>query len=338
MGIFRIAILLTALLAGAPIQAKETDLNAEARQITADLLRQAPFRGKKIAVGDFTDSEGRATALSALLSENMELALVGQARAGDFKMIDRRNFQELVKEWELSVNGSVDDESLTRAGRLLGADALCVGRYTRIGKKIVLRTTLVGAEKGEILAASSTEIKLGGDLLELSERVRPAAGIRASAAVDAAAPAASTQALTVELWADKTRYAIGDKMTIGVRVNQDCYLTVIHVGVNNKATVIFPNIYAQNNAVKAGAAFSIPDPAAGFEFEVSAPAGLELIRAIASKVPSVDLDDVMSKPSAESPFGDVTADLSVLTRDIRVKAKKAKPGEWSESVLKLSIR
>lgn len=338
MGIFRVAILLAALLPGAPVQAKEIDLNAEARQITADLLRQASFRGKKIAVGDFTDSEGRATALSTLLSENMELALVGQARAGDFKMIDRRNFQELVKEWELSVNGSVDDESLTRAGRLLGADALCIGRYTRIGKKIVLRTTLVGAEKGEILAASSTEIKLGGDLLELSERIRPAAGIRASAAVDAAPPAAATQTLKVELWADKSRYAIGDKMTIGVRVNQDCYLTVIHVGVNNKATVIFPNIYAQNNAVKAGAAFSIPDPAAGFEFEVSAPAGLELIRAIASKVPSVDLDDVMSRPSAESPFGDVTQDLSVLTRDIRVKAKKAKPGEWSESVLKLSIR
>lgn len=338
MGISRIAPVLAALLMGLSVQAKETDLKAEARQITAELLAQAPVRGKKIAVGDFTDSEGRPTALSALLSENMELALVGQARAGDFKMIDRRNFQELVKEWELSVNGSVDDESLTRAGRLLGADALCIGRYTRIGKKIVLRTTLVGAEKGEILAASSTEIKLGGDLLELSERVRPAAEIRASAAVSAAPPAASTQALKVELWADKSRYAIGDKMTIGVRVNQDCYLTVIHVGVDNKATVIFPNIYAQNNAVKAGAAFSIPDPAAGFEFEVSAPAGLELIRAIASKVPSVDLDDVMSKPSAESPFGDVTADLSVLTRDIRVKAKKAKPGEWSESVLKLSIR
>lgn len=335
MGFLRLTMLMMALLTALPAQAKETDLTAEARRITAELLRQASFRGKKIAVGDFTDSEGRDTALSALLSENMELALVGQARAGDFKMIDRRNFQELVKEWELSVNGSVDDESLTRAGRLLGADALCIGRYTRIGKKIVLRTTLVGAEKGEILAASSIEIKIDGDLRELSERVRPAAGIKASAAPP---PAASTQTLKVDLWADKTHYAIGDKMTIGVRVNQDCYLTVIHVGVNNKATVIFPNIYAQNNAVKAGAAFSIPDPAAGFEFEVSAPAGMELIRAIASKVPSVDLDDVMSKPSAESPFGGVTEDFSVLTRAIRVKAKKAKPGDWSESVLKLSIR
>ena len=39
----------------------------------------------------------------------------------------------------------------------------------------------------------------------------------------------------------------------------------------------------------------------------------------------------MRKPSAESPFGDVTKDLSILTRDIHVKAKKAKPGEWSEA-------
>lgn len=334
MGFIGAAALFSIMQFGLVAQARVVDLKEETRLIAGDLLRQSPLRGKRIAVGDFTDSEGRATALSALLSENMELALVSQARSGEFRMIDRRNFQELVKEWELSVNGSVDDENLTRAGRLLGADALCIGRYTRVGKKIVLRTTLIGAEKGEILAASSTEIKLDGDLRDLSERLRPAAGPKP----EPAAAAASTQTLKVELWADKAQYAVGDLMTIKVRANEDCYLTVIHVGADDKATVIFPNVYAQNNAVKAGSTYTIPDPAAGFEFEVSPPRGLELIRAVASKAPSVDLADVMRKPTAASPFGDVTQDLSVVTRAIRVKAKTAKPGEWSESVLKLSIR
>jgi hypothetical protein len=332
MRFLRISTLLGLSLTGVWAQAKDTDLKMEMRQISADLLKQASFRGKKIAVGDFPDSEGRLTSLSSLLSENMELALVGQAHLGDFRMIDRRNFQELAKEWELSVNGAVDDENLTRAGRLLGADALCIGRYTRLGKKIVVRTTLVGAEKGEILAASSTEIWLDSDLRELSERLVGANEKKP------AARSASAEALKVEMWTDKAQYAVGDTMTVKVKVNQDCYLTVIHVGADNKATVLFPNIYAQNNAVKAGAAVTIPDPSAGFEFEVSPPVGVELIRAIASKVPSVDLNEVMAKPSADSPFGDVKKDLSILTRDIHVKAKKAKPGEWSESVLKLSIR
>jgi TolB-like protein len=330
---FQIAAALAALLAGSAAQAKPTELEKETSLIASDLLKQAPIHGKKVALGDFTDSDGKLTGLSTLLAEDMELSLVAEARSSDFKMIDRRNFGELLKEWELSVNGSVDDENLVHAGRLLGADVLLVGKYTKIGKKIILRTTMVGAEKGEILAENSNEIALDGDLRDLSEKVVTPAPKKL---VEASAPIKGP--LKVELTTDKATYAVGDKMTVTVKVNQDCYLTVIDVGAGNKAVVLFPNMYAPNNAVKAGAAFTIPDPSAGFEFEVTAPAGLELIRAIASKEPSVDLKDAMTKPSADEPFGEVKQDLPVLTRDIHVKAKKAKPGEWSESVLKLTIR
>lgn len=330
---FVITALAAALLAGSAAQAKPTDLEATTSQIASDLLRQAPIHSKKVALGDFTDADGKLTGLSTLLAEDMELALVADARTSDFKMIDRRNFGELLKEWELSVNGSVDDDNLVHAGRLLGADVLLVGKYTKIGRKIVLRTTMVGSEKGEILAEGSTEIPLDGDLRDLSEKIVVPPKPRA---IEASAPLKGP--LQVELTTDKAAYAVGDKMTVTVKVNQDCYLTVIDVGAGNKAVVLFPNMYAPNNAVKAGAAFTIPDPSAGFEFEVTPPAGVELIRAIASKEPSVDLKDAMAKPSADAPFGEVKQDLPVLTRDIHVKAKKAKPGEWSESVLKLTIR
>jgi hypothetical protein len=123
-----------------------------------------------------------------------------------------------------------------------------------------------------------------------------------------------------------------------VTVNHDCYLTVIDVGADGVATVLFPNLYAQNNAVKGGSTVLLPDPAAGFEWEVAAPAGVDVIRAIASKEPSVDLADVMSRPTSGEPFALVKEDLAVATRAIRVKAKKAKPGEWAESVFKLTIK
>ncbi len=319
------------LLSGLPARAEQINLAAEAAPIVAALLKQVPLQGKRVAVGGFQDSEKKLTKLSAMISEDIELALVAKASDAGFTMIDRRNFSELVKEWDLGMNGYVDDESLTKAGKMLGADVLCLGSYTRVGKKITLRTTLVGAEKGEILAATSTEIKLESALRELEEKALVAAPPKA-------APAAAKEALKVDLTTDKTAYAIGEKMTLTVKVNQDCYLTLIDVGTAGKATVLFPNAYTQGNAVKAGVTYTIPDPTAGFEFEVAAPAGLELIRAIASREPSVDLKDAMEPVTAENPFGEVKQDLKVLTRAIHVKAKKAKPGEWSESVLKLTIR
>jgi hypothetical protein len=115
-------------------------------------------------------------------------------------------------------------------------------------------------------------------------------------------------------------------------------LTLIDVGTSGSVNVIFPNHQAPDNSVKAGVTYTIPDPAAGFEFEVNGPAGKELLRAIASHEPAVDLADIMGKTTAESPFGEVKDGAPALTRDIHVKAKKAKPGEWSEAVLQLKIR
>ncbi|OGS37641.1 MAG: hypothetical protein A2506_08115 [Elusimicrobia bacterium RIFOXYD12_FULL_66_9] len=321
------------LLSGLPAHAGQINLAAEAAPIVASLLKQTPLAGKRVAVGGFQDFEKKLTMLSAMVSEDMEQALVSQASLHGFRMIDRRNFAELAKEWDLGMNGYVDDETLTKAGKLLGADVLCLGSYTRIGKKITLRVNLVGAEKGEILAATSTEIKLPSDLRGLDEKPLEA---KPAAPAEAASPV--KEALKVELTTDKAQYAIGDKMHLTVQVNQDCYLTLIDVGPTGKATVVFPNNYAPSNAVKAGVTYIIPDPSAGFEFEIGPPAGVEIIRAIASREPSVDLADAMSPLSSENPFGEVKKDLQVLTRDIRVKAKKARPGEWSESVLKLSIR
>lgn len=330
-----VAVLSCVLLSVLPARAGSINLSEEAAPIISGLLKQTALQGKRVAVGAFKDSEKKLTMLSAMISEDMEQALVSQASRHGFKMIDRRNFAELAKEWDLGVNGYVDDSSLTQVGKLLGADVLCLGGYTRVGKKITLRVTLVGAEKGEILAASSTEIKLSGDLRDLDEKpleAKPAVPAPTEAARPASAP------LQVELTTDKDHYAIGDKMRLSVKVNRDCFLTLIDIGPTGKGTIVFPNQYAPSNAVKAGVTYVIPDPSAGFEFEVAPPAGVELIRAIASREPSVDLADAMAAVNPETPFGEVKQDLRVLTRDIHVKAKKAKPGEWSESVLKLTIR
>jgi hypothetical protein len=223
----------------------------------------------------------------------------------------------------------VDDSTAKQAGRLLGVDVLLLGKYSAAEKeRLSLRASLVDAESGQILAAASA-------VSEMDQRLRTAR----EKALPAPAPQAGPDgALKVEVWTDKAEYRVGEKFAVKVRANQDCHLTLIDVGTSGSVNVIFPNHQAPDNSVKAGVTYTIPDAAAGFEFEVAGPAGRELVRAIASREPAVDLADVVGKTTAQSPFAELKSEAPALTRDIHVKAKKAKPGEWSEAVLQLKIR
>ncbi len=321
--------------AAPPARAAER-FDAAVAKLSRELLAKTRLKGKRVAVGEFKNADGGVTALSAHLAEAIELQLAEKARSQGMHVMDRRNFQELVKEWELGVFGYVDDEAITQAGKLLGVNVLCFGKHRDKGKrKINLRLTLVDAESGEILAAASRDFKADKVLRKMrgvalkKPRNKPAA--------DKAEEAADDE-LKVELWTEKDAYRLGDMMSVSVKVNQDAYLTLIDVGTSGTATILYPNHYAPSNAVKAGVTYVIPGPTAGFEFEVAAPTGTEIIRAIASREPIVVLEDAMGSFDASKPFGGLKKDPAILTRDIHVKAKKAKKGTWAEAVVRLKIR
>ncbi|MBI4677483.1 MAG: DUF4384 domain-containing protein [Elusimicrobia bacterium] len=319
--------------AAAPeIPAAETvpELESAVPGVVAELLAKAGVIGKTLAVGEFRDSEGRVSGLSAFIAERLEMGFLDRA-AGSFKVVSRANLEDMASEWDLSVKGSVDDAALVEAGKLLGAQTLCVGRYVEREGRLVIQAKLIGSQEGQILSSAEAAVRFLEDLRGLS--VKPVVPRQR-----AGAPGESGE-LKVEVWSDRLEYRPGEKMKLYVRANQDCYLTIIDLGTSGAATVLFPNFHHSSNDVKAGVTYVIPDPEkAGFEFEVSGPSGREVIRAIASKEAVVDLKDAMDQPSADAPFSAVKKDLAVLTRDIKVVAKKAVKGRWSDAVLKLTIR
>jgi|GEM_PF-6254421 len=319
--------------AAAADEAKDS-LPDAASQLVAGLLAQASvLRGKTVAVGEIAPPAGGPTELSAMCAEVLETALMPPAQGRDLKVLDRRNLETLAKEWELDNKGFIEDSTAKQAGKLLGVDVLLVGKYAVAEKKrIELRASLVDTETGQILAAATALLKADKRLRAASEKLLPEPAAKAAARPGQAEP------LKVEVWTEKAEYKPGEKFRVNVRANQDCHLTLIDVGTSGSVSIIFPNHQAPDNAVKAGLTYTIPDPAAGFEFEVSGPAGRELVRAIASHEPSVDLADAVGKTTPQSPFAEVKDNAPALTRDIHVKAKKAKPGEWSEAVLQLKIR
>jgi len=328
----------TLLLPAAVMQAADDDpLTTAAGGLVADLLKQASgLRGKSVAVEELPGPEGRPTALSLKISEALENALVAPAQVRALKLVDRRNLETLAKEWELDARGYIEEESAKQAGKLLGVDVFVIGKYSfPEKKKLAVRVTLVESESGQILAAASSELDADKRLRAAHEELLPTAmPAEPAAPKDIKGP----EPLQVKVWTDKAEYGQGEKFRVRAQANQDCYLTLIDVGTSGATAVIFPNHYAPGNAVKSGVTYTVPDPAAGFDFEVSGPAGQEIVRAIASKEPSVDLSDALGQVSAESPFAELKKDLPGLTRDIHIKAKKAKPGEWSEAVLRLRIR
>ena len=74
----------------------------------------------------------------------------------------------------------------------------------------------------------------------------------------------------LEIGANGTRYAIGDEIVVWARPAKACRLTLINVDVTGAATVIFPNAFAEDNALAADARLTVPAPGADYAFKARA--------------------------------------------------------------------
>jgi hypothetical protein len=81
-------------------------------------------------------------------------------------------------------------------------------------------------------------------------------------------PASSPQNLMLTLWTDTLNYKVGDLLSIKVRPNGDCNLTIIAVEPSGLATVLFPNDTAVDNHVKGGSQVAVPASGAPFQLRL----------------------------------------------------------------------
>jgi cytochrome c553 len=120
----------------------------------------------------------------------------------------------------------------------------------------------------------------GADAALLAERLDRGAIPRAEAVrlagllAPSAEPRGETEPgplLDLALLADKTRYVVGDTATFTIRPSFDCNLTVISINGAGKATVLFPNDFEQDNALKAGTVLRIPADASPYRLRLTQP-------------------------------------------------------------------
>ena len=137
--------------------------------------------------------------------------------------------------------------------------------------------------------------------------------------------------LSSERAADGDVYAIGDKLVLSFTSKQNCYLTILDFTPSGKILVLFPNKWVQNAQVTAGQVVKIPAEGQKFSMKVGGPAGVDVIKAIATNQETQILDP--ENQELMGPFS-VLKDARVATRDILLVEEEDQKGDAKKQPLK----
>jgi curli biogenesis system outer membrane secretion channel CsgG len=139
--------------------AKATSLNdrfAETAASFAETGRERGLEGAALSVFPFQADE-------KLSAKKVDFA-VGELLAGQllrlnvFKITERAQLEEVLKEQKLGLSGAVDSRTAAGIGKLVGARLLVLGNVIRLGDSYQITAKLVDTETAEMLDSRITEV------------------------------------------------------------------------------------------------------------------------------------------------------------------------------------
>ncbi|MFH0794996.1 MAG: DUF4384 domain-containing protein [bacterium] len=84
---------------------------------------------------------------------------------------------------------------------------------------------------------------------------------------------------SVGIWTDRSAYYEGDYIRVNFRTDRDSFIYIFDTDTEGITRQLFPNYYDQDNFVRGGRTYSIPDN--NYSLRVSGPSGQEYLRAVA---------------------------------------------------------
>jgi hypothetical protein len=85
-----------------------------------------------------------------------ELLVAGLSASPDLILVERQRLAEALSEIELGLSGTVDPDTAAKLGRLVGANALVMGRVFPSGDDLVVVARAIGTETGRLYAETAT--------------------------------------------------------------------------------------------------------------------------------------------------------------------------------------
>lgn len=146
-------LLLTALCA--PLSAYAAQPLDKLAGRLADGVKDRP--AIKLAVLEFPYAGGKASEGPVVVQERLTTAL---AQRKNITLIERGLLKKVLGELNLQASGAMDDETVKRIGRMLGADAVVTGTLNDVkGGKSEVNARVVETETAKILAAASAQVE-----------------------------------------------------------------------------------------------------------------------------------------------------------------------------------
>lgn len=137
----------------------EARVRAALETISSDYVAKFPGRTMRaaLAVMEFEagDPGGGAADMAAAVSTYVESEL---AKSLVFSLVDRKNFEKLLSELELSLSGMFDADGAPALGELRSANALLLGMVAKAGDAYHVGLKLLDVESGTVVAATTFEI------------------------------------------------------------------------------------------------------------------------------------------------------------------------------------
>lgn len=134
------------------------DLETGIHELAQALSEPLKNRGvEKLAVVEFTDLRGYASALDYFIAEEMTTQLF-VISPGEFSVVERRQLDRVRQEQKLTSSEFFDQESLANVGKVLGLDAVITGTIADMGKSLRINARAIAVETAEVFAAASTTL------------------------------------------------------------------------------------------------------------------------------------------------------------------------------------
>lgn len=110
----------------------------------------------RVAVLPFRPSDGSQSREGRMLADRLAVRL---AQQDSLTVVERSSLEDIMKEHYRGQVGAFDEKKLAGLGRLLQAQAVVVGSFVGVGRKVELQLRLVALESGAILAAAELRLR-----------------------------------------------------------------------------------------------------------------------------------------------------------------------------------
>lgn len=150
------------------IKSQNISFNAKLNEMSDSLsVHLGKLEKKKIAVWNFTDTDGETINIGKYISEDVSVNLSTRQNSDNYEVIDRQHLAIVFKELEMKKLGIFDGSTIKEVGQMIQADAIVTGTVFVLPKSIKLTMKVIDVETAKIIAAVSDILPLDEDAREL---------------------------------------------------------------------------------------------------------------------------------------------------------------------------